>query len=159
VGRGRGGGLRVGGQGQALFDNCGPGGGGGRPARAAGAVTVAAAVAAAPLQLGPAGGSSGATAAWAASYESGRPAAPPNPQYGWAGFLLAQMICQAPVTAAIMMAAVRLRDSLNEDTFRETYSLHPSTADYNSLHQITSDYFVITFSYSLFIRYFLLQIY
>jgi hypothetical protein len=118
----------VGGQGQALFDNCGPGGGGGRPARAAGAVKVAAAVAAEPLQIGPAGGGRGATAARAAPYESGRPAVPPNPQYGWAGVPLAQMICQAPVTAAIMMAAVRLRDILNEDTFRETYSLHPSTA-------------------------------
>ncbi len=130
----------MGGLGQALFDNCGPGGGGGRPARAAGAVTVAAAVAAAPLQLGPAGGGRGATAARAARYKSGRPAAPPNPQYGWAGVPLAQIICQASVTAAIMMAAVQLRDSLNKDTFRETYSLHPSTADYSSLHQITSDY-------------------
>jgi hypothetical protein len=57
------------------------------------------------------------------------------------------MICPAPVTAA--MAAVRLRDILNEDAFRETYSLHLSTAAYSSLLQITSDYVNITLSYSL----------
>jgi hypothetical protein len=53
------------------------------------------------------------------------------------------MICPAPVTAA--MAAGRLRNSLNEDTFRETFSLQPSTADYSSLHQITPYFVVITF--------------
>ncbi len=76
------------------------------------------------------------------------------PNTGGRGVPLAQMICQAPVTTAIMMAAVRLRGSLNEDTFRETYSLHPSTADYSSLHQITSDYFVITCSYSFITSYY-----
>jgi hypothetical protein len=63
------------------------------------------------------------------------------------------MICAAPVTAA--MAAVRLRDSLNEDIFRETHSLHPSTADYSSLYQITSDYDVITFRYSFITSYYM----
>ncbi len=101
-----------------------------------------------PLQLWSAGGGSGAAASRAAC-KSGRPYL----QYGWAGAPLEQMICPAPVTAA--MAAVRVRDSLNEDTFRETYSLHPSTADYNSLHQITSDYGVITFSYSFITSYYI----
>jgi hypothetical protein len=59
-----------------------------------------------------------------------------------------------PFAAEPIRAAVQLRDSLNKDTFRETYSLHPSTADYSSLHQITSDYFVITFRYSFITSYY-----
>jgi hypothetical protein len=32
------------------------------------------------------------------------------------------------------MVVVRLRYNMNEDTFRETYSLHQSTADYSSFN-------------------------
>ena len=48
------------------------------------------------------------------------------------------MIYPEPVTAA--MATVRLRDSVNGDIFRETYSIQPSIAHYSPLHQITSYY-------------------